>query len=56
LTATNSRPTHELIEAVARNMRRTIYVTQLKFDFVGRLAASIDRNFAKKRCAKQVAI
>jgi len=34
LTATNSRPTDELMEAVARNMRRTLYVLALTFDFV----------------------
>ena len=38
VTATNSRPTHKLIEAVARNMRRTIYVSRLMFAFVGELA------------------
>ena len=56
MTATNSRPTDELMEAVARNMRRTIYVLGLKFDFVRDPSLRDRSKLSHGKLAQQVAV
>ena len=54
--ATNSGPTDELIEGVARNMRRTLYVLWLVLDFVGHLASRTNQTSLITQRRKQAAI